>query len=70
MYLWQNFNGDALLELIKQLVRMDKHWIPEEPGHSLYIRPTLSKPYTLVEVHARTDYIYSWHTKGYRRWSS
>ncbi|KAF8641060.1 hypothetical protein AX17_000704 [Amanita inopinata Kibby_2008] len=35
------FNGDSLLELIKELVRMDKHWVPKEPGHSLYIRPTL-----------------------------
>jgi branched-chain amino acid aminotransferase len=22
---------------------MDKHWIPQEPGHSLYVRPTLSE---------------------------
>ncbi|SJL05955.1 probable BAT1-branched chain amino acid aminotransferase, mitochondrial [Armillaria ostoyae] len=36
-----NFNGDALLELIKELIRIDKHWIPKEPGHSLYVRPTL-----------------------------
>ncbi|KDR84749.1 hypothetical protein GALMADRAFT_260453 [Galerina marginata CBS 339.88] len=35
------FDGTALLELIKQLVRIDKHWVPTEPGHSLYIRPTL-----------------------------
>ncbi|KAG6902821.1 hypothetical protein C0995_011308 [Termitomyces sp. Mi166 len=35
------FDGDALLELIKELIRIDKHWIPKEPGHSLYIRPTL-----------------------------
>jgi len=35
------FNGDALLECIKQLIRIDKHWIPKEPGHSLYVRPTL-----------------------------
>ncbi|KAJ7102175.1 branched-chain amino acid aminotransferase II [Mycena belliarum] len=35
------FDGDALLELIKQLIRLDKHWIPQEPGHSLYVRPTL-----------------------------
>ena len=40
----QTFNGDALLELIKILIRKDKHWIPKEPGHSLYVRPTLSKP--------------------------
>ncbi|KAF8895038.1 branched-chain amino acid aminotransferase II [Gymnopilus junonius] len=35
------FNGNELLELIKELVRLDKQWIPTEPGHSLYIRPTL-----------------------------
>ncbi|PCH33474.1 branched-chain amino acid aminotransferase II [Wolfiporia cocos MD-104 SS10] len=35
------FNGDELLELIKQLVRLDKDWIPNRPGYSLYIRPTL-----------------------------
>ncbi|CAK5279977.1 unnamed protein product [Mycena citricolor] len=35
------FNGDALLECIKELVRIDKHWIPREPGHSMYVRPTL-----------------------------
>lgn len=35
------FNGDALLELIKELIRIDKHWIPREPGHSLYVRPTM-----------------------------
>ncbi|KAF9260321.1 branched-chain amino acid aminotransferase II [Marasmius fiardii PR-910] len=35
------FDGDALLELIKELVRLDKHWVPKEPGHSLYIRPVL-----------------------------
>ncbi|KAJ6604404.1 aminotransferase [Mycena vulgaris] len=33
------FNGDALLDLIKQLIRIDKHWIPKEPGHSLYLGP-------------------------------
>ncbi|KAI3622810.1 branched-chain-amino-acid aminotransferase [Moniliophthora roreri] len=35
------FDGEALLECIKELIRLDKHWIPREPGHSLYIRPTL-----------------------------
>ncbi|KAF5313266.1 hypothetical protein D9619_003315 [Psilocybe cf. subviscida] len=35
------FDGEALLNLIKELVRVDKRWIPKEPGHSLYIRPTL-----------------------------
>ncbi|PVG04510.1 branched-chain amino acid aminotransferase II [Serendipita vermifera] len=35
------FDGDALLDLIKTLIRLDSHWIPQEVGHSLYIRPTL-----------------------------
>jgi branched-subunit amino acid aminotransferase/4-amino-4-deoxychorismate lyase len=36
------FNGAALLDLIKELVRLDRHWIPQEDGHSLYIRPVMS----------------------------
>ena len=28
---------------MKQLVRLDKHWIPNEPGYSLYLRPTMSE---------------------------
>jgi branched-chain amino acid aminotransferase len=40
--LFQTFNGHSLLQLIKQLVSLDKHWIPKESGHSLYVRPTLS----------------------------
>ncbi|KAF8168343.1 branched-chain amino acid aminotransferase II [Crassisporium funariophilum] len=35
------FDGVALLECIKELIRIDKSWIPLEPGHSLYVRPTL-----------------------------
>ncbi|THU94860.1 branched-chain amino acid aminotransferase II [Dendrothele bispora CBS 962.96] len=35
------FDGEACLELIKELIRLDRHWIPREPGHSLYVRPTL-----------------------------
>jgi branched-chain amino acid aminotransferase len=32
------FNGDALIELIKKMVVLDSKWIPGEPGYSLYIR--------------------------------
>ncbi|KAI0786007.1 branched-chain amino acid aminotransferase II [Abortiporus biennis] len=35
------FNGDAVIELLKQLIKVDKHWIPDQPGYSLYLRPTL-----------------------------
>ncbi|KAJ3509075.1 hypothetical protein NMY22_g16417 [Coprinellus aureogranulatus] len=45
-----NFDGEAMLELIKQLIRLDKDWIPREPGHSLYVRPTLSKCFYALNV--------------------
>ncbi|KAI0824163.1 branched-chain amino acid aminotransferase II [Trametes gibbosa] len=35
------FNGEAMVELLKQLVRLDKHWIPDQAGYSLYLRPTM-----------------------------
>lgn len=30
-----------LLDCIKQLLRLEKSWIPKEKGYSLYIRPTM-----------------------------
>ncbi|TEB29331.1 branched-chain amino acid aminotransferase II [Coprinellus micaceus] len=35
------FNPDALLTLIKRLVAIEKRWIPNKPGYSLYLRPTV-----------------------------
>ncbi|KNC48808.1 branched-chain-amino-acid aminotransferase [Thecamonas trahens ATCC 50062] len=35
-----DFDQDAVLEGIKELVRLDKDWIPRKPGYSLYLRPT------------------------------
>ena len=36
------FNHEELfLQCIKQLVRLEKDWIPEGRGYSLYIRPTM-----------------------------
>lgn len=32
---------DLALEALKKLVRLDKDWIPERPGYSLYIRPVM-----------------------------
>ncbi|KAN0048170.1 hypothetical protein ACTA71_002565 [Dictyostelium dimigraforme] len=36
-----DFNKEAVVELIKKLCIMDKDWIPEGKGYSLYLRPTL-----------------------------
>ncbi|KIY65504.1 branched-chain amino acid aminotransferase II [Cylindrobasidium torrendii FP15055 ss-10] len=49
------FHGPALLELIKELVRTDKHWIPSEPGHSLYIRPTLIGTQRAIGINPPTE---------------
>jgi branched-chain amino acid aminotransferase len=35
-----DFSGDELIKLIKNLVKIDKRFVPETEGHSLYIRPT------------------------------
>jgi hypothetical protein len=36
----QEFDGEQLVQCIKELVKIDKRWIPHEHGYSLYIRPT------------------------------
>lgn len=35
------FDGDALTKLIGELVKLDKRFIPEQRGYSLYLRPTM-----------------------------
>jgi len=44
------FDSRALLTLIKRLVMIDSRWIPQVPGYSLYIRPTIigTRPYLSV----------------------
>jgi branched-chain amino acid aminotransferase len=34
------FDGEELTECIKELIKVDRDWIPEGEGFSLYIRPT------------------------------
>jgi len=34
------FDGDAFVECIAELCRVDKDWIPKGEGYSMYIRPT------------------------------
>ena len=69
----KSFNGPALLDLIKELVRLDRHWIPQEDGHSLYIRPVMSaslRILTLSHVLIGTPplvLLFSWYTNyGWR----
>jgi branched-chain amino acid aminotransferase len=36
-----NFNGGELLECIKELLRVDREWIPTKRGYSMYLRPVI-----------------------------
>jgi len=35
-----DFNPEELIKCIKELLKIDKEWIPAQKGYSLYIRPT------------------------------
>ena len=35
------FDGSQLLECIKELLRVDKEWIPTKRGYSMYLRPVI-----------------------------
>ncbi|KAF7982040.1 hypothetical protein HWV62_30306 [Athelia sp. TMB] len=49
------FNGDEVLECIKELIRLDKDWVPAEAGYSLYVRPTLIGTQAAIGVGPPTD---------------
>ncbi len=34
------YDTNEMLECLKELVKLDKDWIPNRPLHSLYVRPT------------------------------
>jgi len=44
-----------VLECIKELIRLDKDWVPSEPGHSLYVRPTLIGTQAAIGVGPPSD---------------
>jgi len=43
---------DGFLECIKQLVRLDESWVPNQEGYSMYIRPTAIGTSPFLGVHA------------------
>lgn len=48
-------NGKELTKLIAKLVQLDSDWCPSEPGHSLYLRPTLIGTQAALGVHPTND---------------
>ena len=41
LLLFLPFDQNAVLTLIKRLIEIEARWIPNKPGYSLYIRPTI-----------------------------
>ena len=49
---------DDTLEATRELVRLEKDWVPSEPGSSLYIRPTMIATEAAVGVHVAAKYLF------------
>jgi len=46
------FHEEKFLSAIKELLKVDKDWIPNQKGYSLYVRPTMIATDAMIGVHA------------------
>lgn len=53
-----NFPEDVAEEGLEELLKLEKDWIPTEPGTALYIRPTIVATRVMLGVHASTEYLF------------
>ena len=53
-----DFEADLFVEAIKQLVNVERDWIPEKDGTSLYIRPFIIADDPFLGVHAANHYLF------------
>lgn len=51
-----NFPEDLFLEALKQLVALDKNWIPPQEGSALYLRPFMYADEFFIGMRAATHY--------------
>ena len=49
---------DYVLEALKELLRVEKRWIPKERGTALYIRPTMVSDEPFLGVHPANEYLF------------
>jgi branched-chain amino acid aminotransferase len=49
-------DSEFVLEALKELIRIDKDWIPSKPGYSLYIRPVVFASEPMLGVHPSLKY--------------
>lgn len=51
-----NFDAKVVKEALFELIKIEKDWIPTQPGTALYIRPTLIANEEVLGVHASKKY--------------
>ena len=51
-----NFDAKVVKNALFELIKLEKDWIPTEPGTALYIRPTLIANEEVLGVHASKKY--------------
>ncbi len=51
-------DADFAIEALKELIKVDIDWIPEEPGTSLYVRPFIIATEPMLGVRASEDYLF------------
>ena len=51
-----NFDAKVVKDALFELIKLEKDWIPTEPGTALYIRPTLIANEEVLGVHASKRY--------------
>lgn len=54
----QQVDPEDHVEAIAELVRLEQDWIPNQPGSSLYIRPTMIATEAALGVHASSSYLH------------
>jgi branched-chain amino acid aminotransferase len=47
-----------VLEALKQMVALDRDWVPQAPGASLYIRPAMIATEAAVGLHPANEYLF------------
>ena len=50
------FDENLFVDAIKELVKIDKNWIPQKRGESLYLRPVVYGSSNFLGVHASEEY--------------
>ncbi|MDR0958051.1 MAG: branched-chain amino acid aminotransferase [Clostridiales bacterium] len=51
-----HIDDDVVLNLLKELIKIEEEWIPSAPGTSLYIRPFIFATESAVGVHPSRNY--------------